>query len=80
MRFDLVKAIALAEMRIGKKLTWTEVASLTGVSRETLNKIKKDELQQVRMETIEKIIRGLQVPPNDLMEFTPPLDFMGVIE
>lgn len=44
------------------------------ISYQNLNKMVNNETQSIRYENIEKLCRILECTPDDLFEFSPPLD------
>jgi putative transcriptional regulator len=52
-----------------KKLKLEEVSRLTSIHRNVLSRIKNNQQERVDLHTIERLLLGLNVTPNDLFRF-----------
>ena len=58
----------------GRRITITEVAEVTGISRPTLNRIANTPGYNTNSETIEVLCRYFSCEPEHLLRLVPPLN------
>ena len=68
IRVKLKDAIETYWLRTGKKLTYAELAEMSGVAEDTLSSISSRFRYQPNLTTVEKICRALDYPLHDLLE------------
>ena len=55
----------------GERMTYGRLASLTGISRPTLESIASRDTYDTRLSTIAKLCRALGCQPGDILELIP---------
>lgn len=71
LRVRLREALESAEARLGERITYGELARLTGLSRATLEAIGSRPAYNPRLSTIERLCHVLGCSPADILEFVP---------
>ena len=71
--YRLRELIAVWERLNGRRLPLTEIADATGVSRTTLSKMMNPKGYVTNTRHIESLCRFFDVPPDELIYFTPPI-------
>jgi DNA-binding Xre family transcriptional regulator len=71
LRVKLREALETAEARLGERITYGELARLTGLSRATLEAIGSRPTYNPRLSTIDRLCEVLGCSPADILEFTP---------
>jgi putative transcriptional regulator len=68
LRVKLREALEAAEARLGERITYHQLAKLTGLSRATLEAIGSRENYNPRLSTIEQLCEALDCTPGDLLQ------------
>jgi len=68
LRVKLREAMEDFRLRTGERMTYKKLASLTGLSRATLESLASRDTYNTRLSTIEKLCRALECAPGDLLE------------
>jgi putative transcriptional regulator len=71
LRVRLREALEAAEARMGERITYDQLAKLTGLSRATLEAIGSRPSYNPRLSTIERLCDALDCTPADLLEIIP---------
>lgn len=71
LRVKLREALEAAEARLGERITYGELARLTGLSKATLEAIGSRPTYNPRLSTIDRLCDVLGCSPGDILEFTP---------
>lgn len=71
LRVKLREALEAAEARLGERITYDQLAKLTGLSRATLEAIGSRPSYNPRLSTIERLCDALDCTPADLLEIVP---------
>jgi DNA-binding Xre family transcriptional regulator len=71
LRVRLREALEAAERRLGQRITYDDLAQLTGLARATLEAIGSRPQYNPRLSTIERLCQALDCAPADLLEFNP---------
>jgi len=78
-RFRVAEQLAARQEREGRRISWGEVATAIGVSRQALATLAVAGDRPVVTNTahLESLCRYFQCEPGDLLELDPPLDPQG---
>lgn len=57
--------------RTGERMTYEQLAKLTGLSRPTLESLASRETYNTRLSTIAKLCRALGCQPGEILELVP---------
>jgi len=71
IRFRLKEIIADREFKLGKRITFEEIATATGIHRTTLSKIAGLRGHNTTTDNIDKLCRYLGCKVSDLLEYIP---------
>jgi len=71
LRVKLREALAAAEARLGQRITYDDLARLTGLSRATLEAIGSRPTYNPRLSTVERLCQVLDCSPGELLEIVP---------
>lgn len=71
IRVKLREAMENYRLATGKRLTYVELANMSGVGEGTLNSIGSRLDYQPNLATVEKLCRAMNVPLHDLLEIIP---------
>jgi DNA-binding Xre family transcriptional regulator len=74
IRFRLKEIFAEREFRVGKRVTFEEVANATGIHRTTLSKIASQRGYNTNTDNIDKLCRYFGCNVGDIMEYVPDED------
>lgn len=71
IRYQLLTQIERKKIREGRKLTYRVIASESGVSTNTLSKMKNQSLDQIGRITLDKLCKYFNCQPGDLIIYIP---------
>jgi putative transcriptional regulator len=71
IRIKLKAAVDEAAFRSGERLTITDVAEATGLSRTTLNRIANLPGHNVELSAVDALCKYFRCQPGDLLEYVP---------
>lgn len=71
IRFRLKEVIADREFKVGKRVTFEEIAGATGIHRTTLSKIAGQRGYNTTTDNIDKLCRYFGCKVSDLVEYVP---------
>lgn len=63
--------IHLSKLLGAQRINMTELASLTGLSRNTIFLLYHEKTERIDFKTLEKICASLNCQPGDLLEYIP---------
>jgi putative transcriptional regulator len=72
MRVLLRQAIEAYRARTGERLTYAQLAEMTGLSRSTLESLASRSSYNTRLSSIERICRALHCEPGELLALDEP--------
>lgn len=71
IRYQLLTQIERKKIRESRKLTYRIIASESGVSTNTLSKMKNQSLDQIGRVTLDKLCKYFNCQPGDLIIYIP---------
>ena len=74
LRVRLKEVIEAYEARTGKRMTYEQLASATGISRATIESLASRTDYNTTLATISKVCDALGCAPGELLEMTPDED------
>ena len=75
IKYNLKSLISEKEFQEAKKITYDEISSVTGISRQTLSKIASKRGYKTNTENIEKLCTYFNVTPDKLITIMPDNKF-----